>query len=148
MKIKIMKIILNISPYFVLAFFHVVMKRFVSLTHVLVQCWPIVSDAATLKQHKGNVTCLLGGGCSWRQSQCYCTASLMRGDRPHCVYTPTPNPPPTTCHSSHLLCSRDRQYQMLSEMGHHQHWNNTGSKSHVYWYDVSISELWKVQRYQ
>ena len=26
------------------------------------------------------------------------------GDRPHCVYTPTPNPPPppTTCYSSHL----------------------------------------------
>ena len=80
------------------------------IEHVLVQCRPIVSNAATLKQHKGNVTCLAWGGCSWRQSQCYYTASLMRGDRPHCVYTPTPNPPspPTTCHSSHLLCSPDR----------------------------------------
>ena len=30
--------------------------------HVLAQCWQIVSDAGpTLKQHKGNVTCLLGG---------------------------------------------------------------------------------------
>ena len=33
-----------------------------TLSIVLVQCWPIVSDAGpTLKQHKGNVTCLLGG---------------------------------------------------------------------------------------
>ena len=33
------------------------------IEHVLVKCWPIVSDAGpTLKQHKGNVTCLLGGG--------------------------------------------------------------------------------------
>ena len=32
------------------------------IKHVLVQCWPIISDAGpTLKQHKGNVTCLLGG---------------------------------------------------------------------------------------
>ena len=28
----------------------------------------------------------------------------MRGNRPHCVYIPTPNPPPKTCYSSHLLC--------------------------------------------
>ena len=76
------------------------------IEHVLVKCWPIVNDAGpTLKQHKGNVTCLLGGGgCSWRQSQCYNTAR-WGGDRHHCVYTPTPNPPPptTTCYSSHLL---------------------------------------------
>ena len=79
------------------------------IEHVLVKNWPIVNDAGpTLKQHKGNVTCLLGGGggeCSWRQSQCYYTAR-WGGDRPYCVYTPTPNPPPptTTCYSSHLLC--------------------------------------------
>ena len=31
--------------------------------HVLVKCWPIVNDAGpTLKQHKSNVTRLLGGG--------------------------------------------------------------------------------------
>ena len=31
------------------------------IKYVLVQCWPIVSNAGpTLKQHKGNVTCLLG----------------------------------------------------------------------------------------
>ena len=33
------------------------------IDHVLVQCWPIVSDAGPpLKQHQANVTCLLGGG--------------------------------------------------------------------------------------
>ena len=33
------------------------------IDHVLVQCWPIVSDAGPpLEQHKSNVTCLLGGG--------------------------------------------------------------------------------------
>ena len=32
------------------------------IDHVLVQCQPIVSDAGpALKQHKGNVKCLLGG---------------------------------------------------------------------------------------
>ena len=56
------------------------------IEHVLVKCWPIVNDAGpTLKQHKSNVTCLLGGGGgSWRQSQCYYTAR-WGGDRPHCV---------------------------------------------------------------
>ena len=33
------------------------------IEHVLVKYWPIVNDAGpTLKQHKSNVTCLLGGG--------------------------------------------------------------------------------------
>ena len=33
------------------------------IEHVLVKCWPIVNDAGpTLRLHKGNVTCLLGGG--------------------------------------------------------------------------------------
>ena len=32
------------------------------IDHVLVQCWPIVSDAGpTLKRPKGNGTCMLGG---------------------------------------------------------------------------------------
>ena len=74
-KVKIMKIILNISPYFVLAFLTeiVVMKRFVSVTAclihnnyqsestsqqtrgihpMLVQCWASVEDSGpTLKHH-------------------------------------------------------------------------------------------------
>ena len=33
------------------------------IEHVLGKCWPIGNDAGpTLKQHKGNITCLLGGG--------------------------------------------------------------------------------------
>ena len=32
------------------------------IEHVFVKCWPIVNDTGPiLKQHKGNVTCLLGG---------------------------------------------------------------------------------------
>ena len=32
------------------------------IDHLLIQCWPIIIDAGPpLKQHKGNVTCLLGG---------------------------------------------------------------------------------------
>ena len=52
MKVKIMKIILNISPYFVLAFFHVVMKRFVSVTAYLIhnnyQSESMVGDVADI----------------------------------------------------------------------------------------------------
>ena len=54
------------------------------IVHVLVQCWPNVSDAGPLlKQHKGNVTCLLGGAHCANRSV---TIQLNEGVK-LCVYT-------------------------------------------------------------
>ena len=63
------------------------------IDHVLVQCWPIVSNAGpTLKQHKGNVTCLLVRAHGANRSV---NIQLDEGvtDLYMCVHTPVPNPP-------------------------------------------------------
>ena len=62
------------------------------IEYVLVQCWPIVSNAGpTLKQHKGNVTCLLGSAHDanrsvtiqldegWQTSLCVTVEPLLYG---------------------------------------------------------------------
>ena len=91
--------------------------------HVLVQCWPSVSDAATLKQHEGNVTCLLGGAHGANRSVTIQLVWWGVTDLIVCIHLrltlglPQQRAIVVIC-SAHVTANS--QYQMLSGMGHHR----------------------------